>query len=495
MKNKLILTLLFGMMSVSLIAQNVFLEKDFWTKKPSIELIKQKMAEGNNLFELKPGGFDGPMWAIMEDCDFATIKFIFDLPGADVSHSLLHHGNNYLMWTAYKGNLPVMKLLLDKGSKTDIINAHGQSLLMHVAMSGKADPVLYDFCIQNGADIKNDRDTDGRSAMLTAAASLKDAAFVKYFLDKGLSIKDIDNKGNGLFHHAVSGGNIQVLKDLVAMGVSTAPNKAGENAFAFVGRNRTGKIEMDLLTYLKSLGLDPTTKFANGQTLVHTAARSAVPDEKVLAFLTENKLNFSQADNEGNTPLILTSARGNVASVAYWIEKNEINAINKTGLSALNQAIAYNSAEVVKLLMSKGADVNHKDKDGNDAYYSLINGYRKGKNSMQRVTDIMEVLKVAGINMPKTGKLLHTALDKDDNELFSKLLEMGEDINAKDRDGYTVLHYAGMKSKNLDLIKFLVEKGANPTIKTELNEGVLDLIAENEVLGKQNLNLKFLTNE
>lgn len=94
--------------------------------------------------------------------------------------------------------------------------------------------------------------------------------------------------------------------------------------------------------------------------------------------------------------------------------------------------------------------------------------------------------------MPKTGKLLHTTLEKDDKELLAKLIELGEDINAKDKDGYTVLHYAGMKSKNLDLLKFLVEKGANPNVKTELNESVLDLIAENEVLGKQKANLDFL---
>lgn len=490
MKNKLSLTLLFVLTGASLFAQNIFLNREFWATKPSVEVVKQKMAEGHNLLEMGPGGWDGPILSVMADCDYKTIQFIFDQPGIDFKSASLHHSNNYLMWTTYKANLPVMKLLLAKGSKTDIINSHGQSLLMHAAMSGKADPELYDFCLQNGGDIKNDKDEEGRNVMLTAISSLKDVSFLNYFVSKGLTLKDTDKKGNGLFHYAVPGGNLKTLKDLVAMGVSYAPNTAGENAFAFIGRGRGGRLNVELLHYLKSLGLDPKIQ-SNGQTLAHTVARIGA-EEPILQFLTENGLNLSQADNEGNTPLILAAARGNVAFVNFWLAKNEVNAINKAGQSSIHQAVANNSPEIVQLLIGKGAKTNLKDKEGNDLYYTLVSNYRKGKGSIQRATEIMDALKSSGLAMPKTGKLLHTALEKDDKELLAKLIEAGEDINAKDKDGYTVLHYAGMKSKNLDLIKFLVEKGANPSVKTELNESVVDLIAENEVLGKQNLNLDFL---
>jgi len=246
-----------------------------------------------------------------------------------------------------------------------------------------------------------------------------------------------------------------------------------------------------LLQYLKSLGLDPKAQFSNGQTLAHTFARIGV-EESVLPFLSENGLNLSQADKDGNTPLMLAAARGNKTFVGFWLDKNDVNAINKTGQSALTQAVINNTPEIVKLLIDKGAKTAIKDKDGNDLYFTLINSYRKGRGSMQRTSEIMDLLKTSGLNMPKTGKLLHTALNKEDKELLTKLIEAGEDINTKDKDGYTVLHYASMKSKDLDLLKFLIEKGANPKVKTELDESVLDLIAENEVLGKQNLNLDFL---
>jgi uncharacterized protein len=491
MKNKCALVLLLVMTGVTTFAQSIFINRDFWAKKPSIEAIKQKMAEGNNILEMSQSGFDGLMWSIMEDNDIEVIKFVMNQPGIDFKAANLHHANNYLMWTVYKANLPVMKLLLEKGSKTDIINNHGQSLLMHAAMSGKPDPTLYDFCLQNGANFLGDKDSDGRNVMLTAVGYLKDVSFLNYFVSKGLTLKDTDNKGNGLFHYAVPNGSVQTFKDLIAMGVSYAPNTAGENAFAFIGKGRGGKINVEVLQYFKSLGLDPKAPFANGQTLAHTAARVSA-EEPFLQFLAENGLNLSQADKEGNTPLMLAATRSKADFVGFWLSKNEVNAVNKAGQSALTNAVASNTTDVVKLLIEKGAKTNIKNKDGNGLYFTLIDSYRKTKGSIQRTGEIMDLLKNSGVDMPKNGKLLHAALDKDDTELLAKLIEMGEDINAKDKDGYTLLHYAGMKSKNLDLLKFLVEKGANPKVKTELNESIAELIAENEVLGKQKLNLDFL---
>ncbi|WP_373553858.1 ankyrin repeat domain-containing protein [Haliscomenobacter sp.] len=469
---------------------NIFHNREFWAKKPGVEEVKQKMAEGHNILEMGPGGWDGPLLAIMADGQFETIQFILDQPGIDVN-VVTHHSNNYLMWTTARGNLPVMELLMKKGSKTDIINSHGQSLLMHAPMSGKADPAIYDFCLKNGGDIKNDKDEEGRNVMLAAIANLKDISFLNYFVSKGLSLKDTDKKGNGLFHYAVGGGNVKTLQDLVTMGVSYAPNTAGENAFTFVGKGRA-KVTVELLQYLKSLGLDPKGKAANGQTLAHTAARLGL-DEQILKFITESGVNLTQADQDGNTPLMLAATRGELTNVTYWLASNNVKAINAKGASALTNAVAFNKPEVVKLLIDKGADTRILDKEGHDLYYHLVFNHRKG--SIQRTNEIIELLKASGADIRRSanqGVLLHTALEKDDTALLGKLFELGLNVNAKDKDGYTILHYASMKAKNLDLLQFLVQKGADPGITTELDETVLDLIAENEVLGKQKLNLDFL---
>ena len=490
MKNKIGLSLLFVFVGISLWGQNVFLNREFWATKPSIEIVKQKLAEGHDILEMGPGGWDGPLLSIMADCDYETIKFILSQPGIDVN-VITHHSNNYVMWTTQKGNVPVMKLLFDMGSKTDIINSHGQSLLMHAPLSGKTDKEIYELCLQNGGDIVNDKDEAGRNVMLAAIGGLKDLTFLDYFVSKGLTLADTDKDGNGLFHYAVSTGSIAKLKELVSMGISTAPNSLGENAFSFLGRGRSGNLNIEVLEYLKSLGLDPKVQSPTGQTLAHTFARLGA-NKEVLNFLKDNGIDHAQADKDGNTPLMLASSRGNAESVSFWLQTNKINAVNKDGKSALSNAIATNNPEIVKLLVEKGANTNVVDNAGNDLYYGLISAYAKNRNSLQRADEMVSLLQGAGLKLQKNGKLLHAAFEKDDAQLLAKLVELGEDINAKDKDGYTILHYASMRSKNLELIKMLVQKGANPRVKTELDETVLDLIAENEVLGPQNLNLDFL---
>jgi ankyrin repeat protein len=493
MKNQYILSLLFLLAGKPLLAQNVFHNREFWATKPSVEVVKQKIAEGNDILEMGPGGWDGPLLAIMADCDYETVKFILDQPGIDVN-VITHHSNNYLMWTTQKGNVPVMKLLLEKGSKTDIINSHGQSFLMHAALSGKADPEIYDLCLKNGGDLVNDKDEQGCSVMLAAIGNLKDLSFLNYFVSKGLSLNDTDSEGNGLFHYAVPSGNVKTLKELVAMGVSYTPNAAGENAFSFIGRGRGGRISSDILHYLKSLGLDPSVKAVNGQTLVHTVARVGA-DESILTFLEENKMNLSAVDNEGNTPLILASARGNEKILTYWLKTNDVNFRNKNGVTALIQAVATNTPAAVKLLLDKGAEVTVRDNGGHDLFYHLVSSYSNGRGSLERFNEKLTLLTAKGLNITKrkdTSSLLHEALAKNDTELLKKLLSTGLDINAKDKDGYTLLHYSAMKAKDLNLLKFLTENGADARIATEFDETIFDLIAENEILGGQNLNLDFL---
>src|SRR5690606_32212842 len=160
--------------------------------------------------------------------------------------------------------------------------------------------------------------------------------------------------------------------------------------------------------------------------------------------------------------------------------KNDINAVSEEGASALTYAVATNSPDVVKLLLDQGANVKLLNKEGHDLYYTLIGSYTPGRGSLERAVEKMELLQKAGLTAKTNGLLLHSAFGKNDLQLVAKLLELGEDINVADKDGYTLLHYAAMKSKDLKLMQFLVEKGADPSILTEFDESVLDLIAENE---------------
>ena len=56
-------------------------------------------------------------------------------------------------------------------------------------------------------------------------------------------------------------------------------------------------------------------------------------------------------------------------------------------------------------------------------------------------------------------------------------LKKGGNVNAKDEDGYTLLHYAAEEG-NLEVAKFLVSKGANAKAKNNDGATPLDLAKE-----------------
>jgi len=95
------------------------------------------------------------------------------------------------------------------------------------------------------------------------------------------------------------------------------------------------------------------------------------------------------------------------------------------------------------------------------------------RTEMEKVSDNPElmrkyILKQKNVNIrDKDGKtLLHYAAQKGYLDVIKLLLEKGADINAKDKDGKTPLHDAIIYSgKSYELITFLIEKGADFNLK------------------------------
>lgn len=88
--------------------------------------------------------------------------------------------------------------------------------------------------------------------------------------------------------------------------------------------------------------------------------------------------------------------------------------------------------------------------------------------------------------------LLHLATEKNSLSLLNQLFNYGIDVNAKNAQGYTALHIASMKAKNNSILKYLLSKGADHSIKTDFKESAYDLVLENELLKENNTELNFL---
>lgn len=480
---KLIFTLL-TLATVSVYGQkNVLLESTFWQTKPDVNAVKAEIAKGANPAELNNNSFDPTVMAINADAPDETVKFLLEQPGNKVA-KLTHDGRIYLHWAAYRGNLPLVEYLVKKGSNVTLKDSHGASPMIFAAGAGQLNTKLYDFLVANGANLKTDVNSNGANVLLVAIGADKDFKFTDYLIAKGLDINSKDAQGNNAFAYAARGGNVEVLKGLVKKGIVVDPNAMLTAAEG----SRRGSSPIEVFKYLETLNLKPTIIGKDGRNALHAIVRK--PNQKeIIAYFLAAGVDVNQADNEGNTVLMNAAASNrDIEVLATLIEKSKnINAANKKGLTALTMAVNNNTADVVKFLIAKGADVKVVDAKGNQLNYYLVQSFAPfSPTGLSDFDQKAKVLQEHGLDLAAPQKdgstLYHLAIVKNNMELLKRLANLGIDINAKNTEGLTALHRAAMVSKDDVLMKYLVASGAKKDLKTNFDETAYDLASENESL-------------
>ena len=161
----------------------------------------------------------------------------------------------------------------------------------------------------------------------------------------------------------------------------------------------------------------------------------------------------------GHTPLIIACNYNYVDLAKLLISEGaDINIRGKDGSTALIAAAA-NSQELVEILLSKGAEVNAKMKDGTGVFTQCINGILMESVPLQ----LAEILLSKGADVDEsatTGAIqgytpLMTAARNNKEELVNFLIKHGANINAKSGDGSTALSLATKKGhkKIMDILK------------------------------------------
>ncbi|MEM9916734.1 MAG: DUF6607 family protein [Bacteroidota bacterium] len=473
---------------------NIFHNRDFWKTAPDVDKVKEKIAEGHDPVAHNRYAFDAITYAILENVPMETIQYLLTIEGNEVD-KYTHDGRNYLMWAAYKGNLELTQFLIDKGSKTDIIDDHGYGLVTFTAVAGQTDPKMYDLLLQNGGKA-DETNREGANALLLLAGHSKDDEMIEYFQKKGLDVHAKDHDGNGMFNYAAKMGNVEMMDKLIAMGVDYKNiNKVGGNAMTFASLGfRRYTNPLSVYEYLEGKGVKANVVTKDGQTPLHSIAYRT-KDFGVFEFFMNKGVDVNLADSKGNTAF-LNAVNGRNFEVAQKIAPmvKNINHKNTDGHSAMTYALRRNASDIVDLLLEKGAMTDVEDKEGNNLAYHVFDGY-SAKNS-DAFEKHVTLLKDKGIDFSKKqsddNNLLHLAVDKGETYLIEKAIKLGVDINGKNKKGLTPLHLAAMKATNNELLLLLIEHGADKTIVTDFEESAFDLASENELLKEDQVSIDFL---
>jgi len=217
---------------------------------------------------------------------------------------------------------------------------------------------------------------------------------------------------NDEFLDTIQKGNLSKINQLLATNPALASSKAKNGVSAILLALYYGHHDIAQAIAAKKGGLDIFEASVLGKL------------EQLKNLIEQDRALVDTYSPDGFTPVALAAYLGQKSVTEYLIENGaNVNAIakNATGFTALTGAVANNHVEISKILVKRGANVNHRYEDG--------------------VSPLME----ACLN----GNL----------ELVNFLLENGADPSAKTKDEKTPLVFAKEKNHG-EVVEALKRHGA-----------------------------------
>ena len=205
----------------------------------------------------------------------------------------------------------------------------------------------------------------------------------------------------------------------------------------------------DTAKALVQRGDDPQLKNpATGDTVLHIAAKKGTKGHSDLTdFFLQKKVSPNSKNNQGDTPLHNAASYGRFETALKLIEGKAYPDIkNKKGIAPLFLASDGGYFKIVTLLLENQADPN-----ATTPVDAILVG--KQNSLMVAVKESSDKNDNLGVDYYKT---------------IQQLLLYDANPNAKDSNGQTTLHLAEFKDP--EIIKLLLDNGADPTITDNNNQ-------------------------
>jgi uncharacterized protein len=345
--------------------------------------------------------------------------------GADPKASI-SHGQTILMTAARTGNVDVVKLLVDRGADVNARESQlGENALMWAAADNHPDVVK--LLVSRGADVNArsnalsfPRDRFGLEGVLTilprgswpplmyaAREGATDAA--RSLVELGADMNAVDPDGTTALVHAISNAHYDTAGVLIAKGADpNIADIAGMAAlYAAVDMSSLGEVygrparkvhdkltALDVIRLLLEHGAQANTQLKSpalqrnhtpgepllgeGTTPLMRAGRNG--DFAAMRILLDHGADAKLVQKNHTTLLMLASGVGRglgvfakdvgteadlLAAATLAVDNGvDVNASNDAGLTALHFASQAGLDSIVRLLASRGATLDAKDKQG-----------------------------------------------------------------------------------------------------------------------------------
>ena len=262
-----------------------------------------------------------------------------------------------------------------------------------------------------------------------------------------------------------------------------------------------GSCTLELIRFLINCGSDIKHKTnIEKRTSLHESIISASCSYEVIKVILESGSDVNAIDSENRTSLHLAiETMGNFSlDVVKLLLSNgaDVNTADRFGQIPLHLACKKGDCDTVKLLLDSGSDINRSTKLGMlPLHYSLRYGntdivqnlLQRGSNVNCFALDLKEEIRVRS----QLTSALFIAISQKNYNIVKALIEHGADVNLRDEYGTSALHYATENSWT-EGIGLLLENRAEPNVIGGFHKGTaIHIVAKRNLLDVLKMLVKY----